>query len=299
MGVQDRIEELLVRPGRPADLAQRDTRSTRTLWLDGDGQRGARQVAGEFLRRTREELARAQELFYAVGSHAMLVILQAPDAAGKDGTIKHVMSGVNPQGCSVVSFGRPSTRELQHDFLWRCARALPERGKITIFNRSYYEDVLVPRVHPEILGSSGLSGGDPEEEFWAGRYKDINSFERHLDREGTRIVKLFLHVSKREQRRRLLARLDDPCKHWKFDAADLTERAFFDAYQHAYERAITATSTPWAPWYVVPADRKYALRALVSGILLRVINRLDLRLPPASDERRAEIEAARQALLSE
>jgi PPK2 family polyphosphate:nucleotide phosphotransferase len=248
----------------------------------------------------RTELSSAQELLYAANTCALLVIFQAPDAAGKDGTIKHVMSGVNPQGCEVVSFKVPSAQELNHDFLWRCVKALPERGRIGIFNRSYYEDVLVARVHPQTLTHQHLPlPAQPSEEFWSQRYEDINAFERHLQREGTRIVKFFLHVSKKEQKKRLLERLDDPAKYWKFSSADLAQRAYFNDYQRAYEQAITATSTPWAPWFVVPADHKYAMRALVGGILVHVIDQLDLHLPKVNGARRAELEAARQALLAE
>ena len=188
---------------------------------------------------------------------ALLLIFQALDAGGKDGTIKHVMSGVNPEGCEVFSFKEPSREELRHDFIWRCAKVLPERGRIGIFNRSYYEEVLVVRVHPEMLAPQHLpSGSEAGSRLWQGRYEDINNFEHHLHRSGTRVVKFFLHVSKEEQRRRLLARLDDPAKQWKFSPADLAERSHFDEYQQAYEEALTATSTSWAPWYVVPADEK-------------------------------------------
>ena len=223
------------------------------------------------------------------------MILQAPDAAGKDSTIKHVMSGVNPQGCDVVSFKAPSAEELDHDFLWRCAKALPARGRIGIFNRSYYEEVLVTRVHPEILAHQRLPPTSPAgDELWAQRYEDINAFERHLERSGTHIVKLYLHVSKGEQKKRLLARLDDPAKYWKFSASDLAERAYFEDYRHAYEAAITATSTPWAPWYVIPADHKHVARALVAGILTHTIEQLDLHHPSVGNQERAELDVARQ-----
>ena len=260
------IEELTVRPGERANLSGRSTESATVNWL---GERGSRRkVAREDLRSFVGELETAQELLWASNTHALLVVLQAMDAAGKDGTIKHVMSGVNPQGCRVVAFRRPSDEALEHDFLWRYNNALPERGSIGIFNRSYYEEVLVVRVHPELLGDgAGSSPHSPSESLWARRYEDINSFERHLHREGTRIVKIFLHLSKHEQRERLLERLEDPAKYWKFSMADLIEREHWDEYQAAYEDAIEATSTPWAPWYVVPADHKYAARALVGGSL--------------------------------
>jgi PPK2 family polyphosphate:nucleotide phosphotransferase len=294
------IEELTVGPGHPAHLATRSTSETRTDWLGPAGLSQARAVAEHDLEAFKEELATAQELLYACDTWAVLVILQALDAAGKDGTIKHVMSGVNPQGCEVVSFKQPSAEELAHDFLWRCARALPSHGRIGIFNRSYYEEVLVVRVHPETLGGEHLPvGAEPGPRLWRQRYDDINAFERHLHRNGTRVVKFFLHISKEEQRRRFLERLDDPAKHWKFSSSDLAERAHFDEYQAAYEEALSATSTPWAPWYVVPADHKYATRALVGGVLAHVIDQLDLRAPEVGADRLAELAAARQALLGE
>lgn len=294
------IEELMVRPGEAAALASRSTSETEADWLRPAGSSSRRDVAELDLEEFREALASAQELLYASDAWALLVILQGLDAAGKDGTIKHVMSGVNPQGCEVVSFKQPSAEELGHDFLWRCARALPERGRIGIFNRSYYEEVLVVRVHPEVLARQRLPPGTaPGDKLWSQRYEDINAFERHLERNGTRVVKLFLHVSKDEQKRRLLERLDDPAKHWKFSSADLAERAHFDAYQRAYEEALTATSTPWAPWYVVPADHKHAMRVLVGGILADAIEQLDLRLPQLGKQATDALRAARQALLSE
>lgn len=294
------IEELLIRPGQAAELDRRDTGNTTTHWLDTTGKAHPRELAENDLTRFRAELSVAQELLYAEGARALLVIFQAPDAAGKDGTIKHVMSGVNPQGCEVTSFKAPSAEELQHDFLWRCAKALPARGRIGIFNRSYYEDVLVPRVHPESLAGAHLpSNLGPDERFWTSRYEDINSFEHHLHREGTHVVKFFLHISRQEQKARLLQRLDDPTKQWKFSAADLTEHKYFNDYRRAYERALTATSTPWAPWYVVPADHKYALRALVGGILVHVIDQLDLHLPEPTPEQRLALEAARRDLAHE
>ena len=294
------IEELTVRPGEPAGLAHRSTSDTRTDWLGSVGLSSARAVAAHNLEEFKEELATAQELLYSSDTWAVLVILQALDAAGKDGTIKHVMSGVNPQGCDVVSFKQPTSEELSHDFLWRCAKALPARGRIGIFNRSYYEEVLVARVHTDLLTSEHLSeNAKPGAHLWQQRYDDINAFEHHLHRNGTRIVKLFLHVSKEEQKRRFLERLDDPAKQWKFSSSDVAERAYFDDYQHVYEEALSATSTPWAPWYVVPADHKYAMRALVGGVLTHVIDRLDLREPEVSEERLAALAAAKQSLLAE
>jgi PPK2 family polyphosphate:nucleotide phosphotransferase len=294
------IEELTVDPGDAANVRHRSTSATKTDWLGPTSASSPRDLAERDLEEFREELGSTQEWLYAAHQYALLVIFQALDAAGKDGTIKHVMSGVNPQGCEVVSFKSPSTEELDHDFLWRCTKALPARGRIGIFNRSYYEEVLVARVHPEILAAQRLppeSGSG--EKLWQDRYDDINAFEHHLVRNGTRIVKFFLHVSEEEQKRRLLERLDDPTKLWKFSSADLTERAFNEEYRRAYEAALTATSTPWAPWYIVPADHKYALRALVGGVLVHVIEQLDLRLPEIDDAESAVLTAAKQKLLAE
>ncbi len=292
------IEDLTVQSGESANLSDRSTESTTVDWLGGGG--SPRKVARQDLRSFVDELAIAQELLWASGTRALLVLLQAMDAAGKDGTIKHVMSGVNPQGCQVVSFKRPSHEALEHDFLWRYNNALPERGRIGIFNRSYYEEVLVVRVHPELLGNQAddRSHGSPKS-LWARRHEDINAFERHLDREGTRIVKIFLHVSKQEQKRRLLERLEDPAKYWKFSIADLAEREHWNEYQAAYEEAIGATSTPWAPWYVVPADHKYAARALVAGILVDAIDRMGLQLPSVSPDELDRLTEARDELRAE
>jgi PPK2 family polyphosphate:nucleotide phosphotransferase len=247
-----------------------------------------------------EELCDAQELLWASDEHALLVIFQALDAAGKDGTIKHVMSGVNPQGCQVFSFKQPSKEELDHTFLWRAGRALPERGRIGIYNRSYYEDVLVVRVHPEILDRQQMPPGSPRgEELWQQRYEDINAFERHLDRNGTKVVKFFLNISKDEQRRRFVRRVENPNKYWKFSATDLAERAHWDEYQAAFEAALTATSTPHAPWYVIPADRKQVMRTLVAGILTRRIQSLDLAYPEVGPEQLEAVEKARAQLHAE
>jgi PPK2 family polyphosphate:nucleotide phosphotransferase len=287
------MRELVVTPGEPARLDRRGTGHTVADWM---GDRSA-DIADRELEAFRETLDEAQQRLYASGTWSVLLILQALDAAGKDGTIRHVMSGVNPQGCRVASFKQPSQEELRHDFLWRCARELPASGEIGIFNRSYYEEVLVVRVHPELLAAEHrppeLATGD---DLWNERFDDINAFERHLARSGTRVVKVFLHVSRQEQRRRFLARLDDPAKHWKFSAADVREHEFFDDYRRVYEAALTATSTPWAPWHVVPADHKHRARALVGGILVDALDALDLRLPePSADERRA-LDQARRSL---
>ncbi len=218
------VDELRVRPGEPADLGNRSTVSTKVTWLGTTG-RKRKEVAEEDLQSFVGELEASQELLWASDTHALLVVLQAMDAAGKDGTIKHVMSGVNPQGCEVVAVKQPSAEELGHDFLWRCSKVLPGRGRIGIFNRSYYEDVLVVRVHPELLGDRSTESGDePAAQVWQHRYEDINAFERHLHRSGTPIVKLFLHVSRDEQKKRFLERLDNPAKSWKFSVGDLAER---------------------------------------------------------------------------
>jgi PPK2 family polyphosphate:nucleotide phosphotransferase len=255
--------------------------------------------AKELLQRGVDWLAEAQEKLYAQDRWAVLLIFQAMDAAGKDGTIKHVMSGVNPQGCEVYSFKQPSSEELDHDFLWRCTPGLPNRGHIGIFNRSYYEEVLVVRVHPEFLAAQKLPPQLVGKRIWKERYEDINGFERYLARNGTVIRKFFLHVSKAEQKRRFLARLDTPGKEWKFSAADVAERAHWDAYMEAFEDAITATSTAWAPWYVIPADNKKVMQAMVARILVNRIGELNLSWPEVSDEDRAKHAEARTALLAE
>ncbi|MEZ5115196.1 MAG: polyphosphate kinase 2 family protein [Candidatus Nanopelagicales bacterium] len=254
--------------------------------------------AADLLAESKAALAEAQELLYADDRYSLLLVFQAMDAAGKDGTIKHVMSGVNPQGVQVSSFKVPSALELDHNFLWRYTVALPERGRIGIFNRSYYEEVLVVKVHPNILASQKLPPGARGRQFWNDRYQDINAFERHLARNGTVILKFFLNVSQEEQRDRFLERLDNPDKHWKFSPNDLAERAYWDDYQAAFEEAINATSTRWAPWYVIPADRKWAMRAAVADIVSTTITGMDLRYPevPAEVEARfGEIKAQLEA----
>ncbi|HET6464007.1 MAG TPA: ADP-polyphosphate phosphotransferase [Nitrospiria bacterium] len=244
-----------------------------------------------------ERLSRLQNMLYAHNRYALLLIFQAMDAAGKDGAIKHVMSGVNPQGCQVFSFSHPSAQELEHDFLWRTTRCLPERGRIGIFNRSYYEEVLIVRVHPEVLRSESL----PDEaldngKIWTHRYRSILDLEKHLHRNGTRIVKFFLHVSKEEQRRRLLARIDNPDKNWKFSRADLAERGRWEAYRKAYEDCLSATSTPRAPWHVVPADDKENTHLVISQIILDTLRGLKLHYPKTSPARRKELRALRAQL---
>jgi PPK2 family polyphosphate:nucleotide phosphotransferase len=253
--------------------------------------------AADFLQRNTADLADAQERLYASDTHSVLIVLQASDAAGKDGTIKHVMSGVNPQGCQVFSFKKPSSEDLDHNFLWRYMKALPERGRIGIFNRSYYEDVLVVRVHPEFL--SQLPGTDRGKDFWQDRYDDINNFERHLTRNGTLILKFFLNVSKKEQRKRFLERLERPEKNWKFSFGDLEERKHWSEYREAFEQMVQNTSTKWAPWWVVPADHKYVTRALVAAIITRSIDNLGVSFPDVSEKQKKRLAEARTQLLGE
>jgi PPK2 family polyphosphate:nucleotide phosphotransferase len=243
------------------------------------------------------ELSAQQQLLYASNRHAVLLIFQAMDAAGKDGVIKHVMSGVNPQGCQVSSFKHPSATELQHDFLWRTSRELPERGRIGIFNRSYYEEVLVVRVHPEILRSEGLPEPLDEKAVWPSRYRSILNLERHLHDNGTRIIKFFLHLSKDEQRNRFLKRIDEPEKNWKFSQADIQERAFWPQYMHAYAKCLGATSTQKSPWYIVPADDKDNARLIVSKIILETLQNLKMSYPATSDDRRRELMVIRKQLV--
>ncbi len=294
------LSRLIVEPGKPARLGRRDP-----AWTGESGPPAGRSKqeqkarAREVLGRSIKELSEAQELLWASNTYSLLVIFQAIDAAGKDGTIAHVMSGVNPQGVKVVSFKEPSREELDHDFLWRVAKALPERGRIGIFNRSHYEEVMTLRVHPDWLAAERLPPGPRGRAFWRGRFEDINAFERHLDRSGTKVVKVFLHISRSEQKRRFLARLTEPGKEWKFSAADVSERAHWDEYMRAFEDAITATSTPWAPWYVIPGDHKWAAREMVSAILVDRIQALKLGWPKVTPEMRAANDEARRLLEAE
>ena len=244
-----------------------------------------------------EELSALQHLHYASNRYALLLIFQAMDAAGKDGAIRHVMSGVNPQGCEVFSFKQPTADDLEHDFLWRTTRHLPERGRIGIFNRSYYEEVLVVRVHPEILRRQGLPEELRDEKtIWKERYRSIVDLEEHLHRNGTRIIKVFLHLSKNEQRKRFLARIDEPDKNWKFSLADIHERQYWKHYMQAYEACLTATSTHHAPWYVVPADDKENARLIVSQIVLDALNGLKMAYPKTTAKRRRELKSIRKQL---
>ncbi|PKO71753.1 MAG: phosphate--nucleotide phosphotransferase [Betaproteobacteria bacterium HGW-Betaproteobacteria-17] len=244
------------------------------------------------------ELSELQRLLYASNRYSVLLIFQAMDAAGKDGAIRHVMSGINPQGCQVFSFQHPSAQELEHDFLWRTTQALPERGRIGIFNRSYYEEVLIVRVHPEILLGQGLPDSVLDEKtIWRERYRSIVEHEKHLSRNGTRIIKFFLHMSKEEQRKRFLDRIDAPEKNWKFSLADIEERAFWPQYMQAYEACLSATSTEAAPWHVVPADDKKNARLIISRIILNAFKSLDMRYPESDAKRREELLTIRARLM--
>ena len=252
----------------------------------------------EILKQHVTELSEQQELLYASNQYAVLMIFQAMDAAGKDGVIKHVMSGINPQGCQVFSYQHPSLAELQHDFLWRTTRNLPERGRIGIFNRSYYEEVLIVRVHPEILDSEGLINQKIKgENIWLNRYRSIIDLERHLHLNGTRIIKFFLHLSKEEQRKRFLERIDSPDKNWKLSFADIKERQFWKSYMSAFEECMSATSSLESPWYIVPADDKENARLIVSRIVLDTFQRLNMHYPKPSVKQKHELRLIREKLM--
>lgn len=286
--MKTRAKQFQVRPGDKVDLRQQPTRI--------DPVYTSKQDYRALLNDHVDRLSAQQELLYAANRHAVLIIFQAMDAAGKDGCIKHVMSGVNPQGCDVFSFSHPSPSELQHDFLWRSTRNLPERGKIVIFNRSYYEEVLIVRVHPEILAAEALPESGKADKVWKHRFRSINGLERHLRDNGTRIVKFFLHISKEEQRRRLLERIDTPDKNWKIKTSDIEERKYWREYQDVYEACLSETSTDHAPWYIIPADDKLSARLLVSHIILETLEGLDMSFPKATAERRAELDTMRKQL---
>ena len=289
--------QFLVKPHTKVRLRDWDTTWTGTGPLQYLREDKLKQESREIIHRNLERLADAQELLWASDRYALLVVLQGMDASGKDGLVKHVMSGLNPQGCSVTSFKQPSDEEIEHDFLWRYSKALPPRGHIGIFNRSHYEEVLVVRVHPEWLDKQKLPAKRGKS-LWEHRYEDINCFEKHLARNATVILKFFLHVSKKEQKRRLVERLDDPRKHWKFSASDLAERAYWSDYVEAYENALSATSTKHAPWFIIPADHKWVARALVSGILTRTIEGLDLEFPELTLEQQTALAKAKKLLES-
>ncbi|HZF26833.1 MAG TPA: polyphosphate kinase 2 family protein [Steroidobacteraceae bacterium] len=282
-----------VTDGKGFRLKQFDPRDTGDL-TDED-----KPAAQEALRNGVEMLAELQARLYAQDRWAVLLIFQAVDAAGKDSAIKHVMSGVNPSGCEVASFKAPSPEELDHDFLWRCAERLPERGKIGIFNRSYYEEVLIVRVHPEILAREKLPTELVTKDIWRERHKDIRCFERYLARNGVKICKFFLNVSPEEQKKRFLERLDDPEKHWKFSAADVRERQYWKEYMAAFEDMIRHTATEYAPWYVVPADNKWFTRIVVAGAVIDAMDSLQLEYPKLAPVARAELAKARRELMAE
>jgi PPK2 family polyphosphate:nucleotide phosphotransferase len=282
-------DDYRVRPGKKLKLDERPT--------IGKPFCNSTKAYKELLADHVEQLSTLQRLHYASNRYALLIIFQGMDAGGKDGAIRHVMSGINPQGCQVFSFKQPSADELEHDFLWRTTCVLPERGRIGIFNRSYYEEVLVVRVHPEILRSQGLSEDLRDEKtIWDERYRSIVDLEGHLHRNGTRTIKVFLHLSREEQRRRFLARIDEPDKNWKFSVADIHERKFWKRYMDAYEDCLNATSTHHAPWYVVPADDKDNARLIVSQIVLDSLRGLKMAYPKTTPKRKRELEAIRKEL---
>lgn len=287
-----KIEDFLVHEGAKVDLKKSPT-FVKPFYKDKEDYEDA-------LKEGVKELSDLQELLYASNQYAVLLIFQAMDAAGKDGVIRHVLSGINPQGCQVFSFKHPAATELEHDFLWRTTCVLPERGKIGVFNRSYYEEVLIVRVHPEILQGQGLPDSVLDEEtIWKERYRSITDLESHLHRNGTKIVKFFLHLSKDEQKKRFLERIDKPNKNWKFSIADLEERKYWKEYMHAYESCLSATSTKHAPWYIVPADDKKNARLIISNILLDTFKALDMHYPETDEKRQEELKGIRQRLVEE
>jgi PPK2 family polyphosphate:nucleotide phosphotransferase len=293
------ISEMRVEPGQAANIRGRDAGWLGEEYFPEMNEEELKPLARQRLDQYIDELSDAQKRLWADDTYSLLLVFQALDAAGKDGTIKHVMTGVNPQGCQVFSFKQPSSEELEHTFLWRYNKGLPERGRIGIFNRSYYEEVLVVRVHPEILKHQRHPPSAVGPDMWNERFEDINAFERHLDRNGTKILKFFLNVSWDEQRNRFLRRIDNPDKNWKFSSGDIAERQFWNQYTDAFEDALTKTSTPWAPWYVIPADHKWITHALVGGIVVNAIESLDLSYPKATPEQIAGLSAARERLTAE
>lgn len=296
---QEIIDRFCIEPGTKLKLKDHDTGWAQTPLLKELGKVAVKEQAQLILAENLKALAEAHDILYADDRHSLLVIFQAMDAAGKDGAIKHVMSGLNPQGCQVYSFKQPSAEELDHTFLWRCMKCLPERGRIGIFNRSYYEEVLVVKVHPELLDRQKLPAGKRGKSFWEHRYDDINALEHHLVRNGTMVLKFFLNVSKEAQKVRFLERLKRPEKNWKFSPGDLAERALWDEYMEAYEEAISATSTKWAPWYVIPADHKWVTRAAVADILTTSILSLDLKYPEITEAQRKALAEAKRKLMKE
>jgi PPK2 family polyphosphate:nucleotide phosphotransferase len=281
----------IVRPGKKISL--KDYHS------DYTGKYKSSDQAAVKLQTDISRLAKLQDTLYAQNAHALLIIFQALDAAGKDSTIKHVMSGVNPQGTQVVSFKVPSPEESDHDYLWRSSKSLPERGRIGIFNRSYYEEVLVVRVHPELLSSQQLPGKTREKAIWKKRFDEINNFEHYLVQNGIQVLKFFLNVAKEEQKRRFLARIETPEKNWKFSLADVKERQFWDDYMRAYEDVFNHTSTKWAPWYIIPADNKWFTHVAVAGVIISKLKLLQLSYPSLSEQHLKELSLAREILAGE
>jgi PPK2 family polyphosphate:nucleotide phosphotransferase len=290
--IQKYVDPFRIRKGKGFRLKDFDPADTCGLQL-GKGE------AAELLARGTQWLAEEQDMLYAQDRWSLLLVFQAMDAAGKDGTIKHVMSGVNPQGCQVFSFKQPSREDLDHDFMWRYVKCLPERGRIGIFNRSYYEEVLVVRVHEEILKRQRLPPQSVSKRIWDQRLADVAHFENYLSRQGTIILKFFLHVSRAEQKKRFMQRLERPQKHWKFSSADIRERAFWDDYMYAFEEAIRATATQHAPWFVVPADNKWFTRLVVAAAIVEAVEKLELSYPVIDAAKKKELAAARAALARE
>lgn len=288
---KDILKDLLAKPGKKHLVSDFDSSFTGDL---------SKQDAKEQLAKDIEKLSELQSMLYAQDRYSILIIFQAMDAAGKDGTIKHVMSGINPQGCQVYSFKQPSAEELDHDYLWRINRSLPERGRIGIFNRSHYEDVLIAKVHPEIILSNKLLGvetiNDIDPDFWKRRYRQINDFERYLTENGTIVLKFFLNVSKAEQKNRFMERLDDASKNWKFSSADIKERQFWEDYMNAYADVLTETSTELAPWYIIPADNKWFMRYAVGRIICDRMQQLDLHYPKLSKEGLEKLEECKKSV---
>ena len=285
------IDKFIVPPGKKIKLA--DYSSDYTHHYKDESE------AKDKLQEDVKRLTRYQDVLYAQHCYPVLIVFQAMDAAGKDSTIKHVMSGLNPQGCQVYSFKAPSAEELSHDYLWRCAKRLPERGRIGVFNRSYYEEVVVVRVHPELLQKQYLPPETIDDKVWKRRFNQINNFEEYLSENGTLILKFFLNVSKQEQARRLLERLEKPEKNWKYSANDIKERAYWESYMDAYESAFSHTSTKEAPWYIIPADHKWFTRVAVADIIVESLKGVDLLYPTLGDKQRAEIEEAKRTLQAE
>ncbi len=295
--VEDLVKKVRVEPGKKVDLSRYPTSWDDSERYSFNGLQLSKDNADELLAKSQKELVKMQEVLWADDRFALLIILQGMDAAGKDGLIKHVMAGVNPQGCQVTSFKTPTAEEAGHDFLWRCVKVLPEKGKIGIFNRSYYEEVLVVRVHPQFLENQKLPQKKIDDKFWEERFRSINDLERHLEKSGTMVIKLFLNISKEEQRNRLLDRIKEPEKRWKFNPNDVEERDRWAQYMDAYRQVLESTSTENVPWYVLPADQKWLSRVLASLIVTTEIKKLGLRYPVMPEESMKQLEEARSKLM--